>query len=399
MAILCHKHECCGCTSCASVCPQNCISMAADSEGFFYPSVNASKCINCHLCTKVCPVLAPLHGVKAKGVFAAHCVDNSIVKRSSSGGIFSVLAQDVISRHGVVYGAQYDDEMNVIFSHAYTEKDLSKFRGSKYVQARVKDCYQDVKLKLQQGIDVLFTGTPCQIAGLKSFLRKPYDNLFAAEVVCHGVPNEKVWHMHLQAVKATQLSNGEVNTVLFRYKEDNWRNYKICYVTRDGKSYVTPRGEDAFFRGFVKCLYSRPSCEKCPFKNGASGADLTLGDLWGVEKLLPDGGNPIGESLVIVNTNKGMEWLKGCSGKLLMTNIRLADAMTYNEGLRELALPHRNRDSFFQKIDDVDNVDVLIDEMLKPNFSERLKEDKEKIVDLLGRAKRKIYKIRKRISS
>lgn len=399
MSRLCPKHECCGCSACVSVCPRSCISMVADSEGFFYPSVNASECINCHLCTNVCPALAQLTDIKPQGVFASHNIDNNIVKISSSGGVFSVLAKHVISKKGMVYGAEYDEMMNVVFSTADTEEKTNKIRGSKYVQARINDCFKDVRLKLQQDVDVLFTGTPCQVAGLKSFLRKPYENLFTMEVVCHGVPSEKVWQKHLQVIKAKHLDNRNVKNVVFRYKEEDWRSYKICYSTQDGASYLTVRGDDAYFRGFVRCLYTRPSCEMCLYKNGASGADLTVGDLWGVERILKDGGNSLGESLVIANTEKGMKLLRQNAELLSMKAIDLADAKPYNEGLLEHALPHRNRNSFFQMIDATEDIDALIDGMLKPNVSERLKEEKIKIMTLVDRVTCKVYKFYKKISS
>lgn len=386
------RNRCCGCSACASVCPHDCISMVFDAEGFIYPSVDTTKCVNCNLCDKVCPVLASRQDAEPKGTFAAHYVDDTIVKKSSSGGIFTVLAHHVISKQGVVYGAHYDDKMNVVFSCAYTNEDVAKFRGSKYVQARINDCYQDVAQKLKQGVTVLFTGTPCQIAGLKSFLRKPYDNLFTMEVVCHGVPSEKIWHKHLHVITEKHFNGIDINNLIFRYKEDDWRRYKLRYVSCNNNVYVTPRSEDAYFRGFVQCLYSRPSCDNCQFKKGASGADLTVGDLWGAEKILGDGGNRLGESLVIVNTDRGVEWLRQDAGLLSMTEINLADATPYNEGLRETAVPHRNRASFFQKVDEVADVDVLINEMLKPNTTERLKEATEKIRNLLSRIKNKVVK-------
>ena len=384
------RNHCCGCSACASVCPQGCISMVFDAEGFIYPSVDTTKCVNCNLCDKVCPALTSRQDAEPKGTFAAHFVDDSIVKSSSSGGIFTVLAQYVISKRGVVYGAHYDDKMNVVYSCAYTNENVAKFRGSKYVQARINDCYQDVAQKLKQGVIVLFTGTPCQIAGLKTFLRKPYDNLFTMEVVCHGVPSEKVWHKHLQVIKEKYFAGFDISNVIFRYKENDWRSYKLRYVSCNNNVYDTPRGEDAFFLGFVKCLYSRPSCEKCQFKNGVSGADLTVGDLWGVEMILGNRGNLLGESLVIVNTDRGLKWLRQNADLLSMTEINFADAMPYNEGLHEMAVPHRNRASFFQNVDAGVDVDVLINEMLESNTTERLKESKNKIINLLSRIKNKV---------
>lgn len=392
MAFSYHKQDCCGCSACSSVCPQKCISMKPDGEGFYYPSVDVTNCINCNLCEKVCPSRAPLEGVSPLAVLAAHNKNENVVKCSSSGGLFTVLAQSVLSNKGIVYGARYDDALNVVFDSITVVENLPKLRGSKYVQARINGCYQDAKQKLQQGVLVLFTGAPCQIAGLKTFLRKPYDNLITMEVVCHGVPSEKVWQKHLLVIKEKRLNNSDVSKVTFRYKERNWRAYKLSYSCENGIAYTTPRGEDAYFCGFVQSLYSRPSCENCKFKNGASGADITVGDLWGAERILKDSGNPFGESLVIVNTSKGKQLIEENSTVLVSTEIDLADALPYNEGLNEKARPHRNRGKFFEGLNQANDVDALIAEMLRPTMSELLKEKRENIYGLLSKIKHLIVK-------
>ena len=385
---------CCGCSACCSACPQKCISMKSDAEGFYYPSVDVTNCINCNLCKKVCPAVASHNRVSPLTVLAAHSCKDDLVRSSSSGGIFTVLAQSVLSNKGIVYGARYDDALNVVFDSITAVEDLPKLRGSKYVQARINGCYQDAKQKLQQGVLVLFTGTPCQIAGLKTYLRKPYNNLITMEVVCHGVPSEKVWQKHLLVIKEKHLNINDISHVAFRYKESNWRAYKLSYSSENGVAYTTPRGEDAYFCGFVQSLYSRPSCENCKFKNGASGADITVGDLWGAERILEDGGNPLGESLVIVNTSKGKQLIEENAIGLVSTRIELADALPYNEGLNEKARPHRNRGKFFEELNQTNDVDALITEMLRPTMSELLKEKNENVYGWLSKIKHLIVKSR-----
>lgn len=191
------KSRCCGCESCRSVCPKKCISMKADKEGFLYPEVDLSQCVDCKLCEKVCPVLHPALLDRKPKVFAGINNDIKIRLQSSSGGIFTLLAEQILHKGGIVFGACFDEHWNVVHSYTDTIEGLEHFRGSKYVQSYVGDSFVQVKKFLDEGREVLFSGTPCQIAGLKNFLRKPYHNLLTVDVVCHGVPSPKVWQSYL----------------------------------------------------------------------------------------------------------------------------------------------------------------------------------------------------------
>ncbi len=192
--------ECCGCEACRSICPRHCISMKKDNEGFLYPVRKTEDCINCNLCEKVCPVLYPVNNAKEKFVFAAFNINETVRLQSSSGGLFTLIAEKIIERGGVVFGACFDGNWNVVHDYTDTIEGLTKFRGAKYVQSYIGNSFIKVKNFIESGREVLFTGTPCQVAGLKKFLKKPYSNLFTIDLVCHGVPSPWVWKKYLHEV-------------------------------------------------------------------------------------------------------------------------------------------------------------------------------------------------------
>lgn len=205
------KKDCCGCSACVQRCPQQCISLEEDEEGFLYPIINEAACIDCGLCEKVCPVLHSGDAHKPLKVFAAKNNNEKIRVESSSGGVFTVLAELVIDEGGVVFGAKFGEHWDVIHDYTETKEGLAAFRGSKYVQSRIGDCFNKAKSFLVQGRKVLFSGTPCQISGLKRFLGKEYDSLLTVDFICHGVPSPKVWRMYLNETIAREC---EKNTVL-----------------------------------------------------------------------------------------------------------------------------------------------------------------------------------------
>ena len=232
------KYNCCGCAACVQACPKQCISFEEDEQGFRYPAVDTSLCIDCHLCEKVCPVINQDEPRKPIATYAAINPDEDIRLKSSSGGIFSMIAQHVIDDGGVVFGAQFDSNFEV--EHAYTDatEGIAAFRGSKYLQSRIGNTYSEVRTFLQQGRKVLFTGTPCQIAGLRKFLGKQSDNpnLLTADVVCHGAPSPKVWRSYLDntfsANKAgkntanlSQNARADLSAIAFRDKSTGWKKF------------------------------------------------------------------------------------------------------------------------------------------------------------------------------
>ncbi len=297
------KYKCCGCEACIQVCPQQCISMTEDSEGFRYPKVDIQRCIGCILCEKVCPVINQSEPRRPIVVKAAVNPDEDVRMASSSGGVFSLLAENVIRREGVVFGVRFDEDWSVMHDYAETLDGLLAFRGSKYLQSRIGKSYRKAEYFLKQGRCVLFSGTACQIAGLKKFLRRDYENLYTIDVVCHGVPSPKVWKSYLQSKFGGKID--EICSVNFRNKLYGWKDYGLQINCRNGKVVYEPFRESLFMKCFLKDLDLRPSCYDCPAKGGKSGSDITLGDFWGVQRYFPELDDDKGLSAVMINSEKG----------------------------------------------------------------------------------------------
>lgn len=294
------KSECCGCEACGQVCPKRCIDFSADVEGFLYPKVNLELCVNCGLCERVCPVINQANPISPRSVFAAKSKLLPERMASSSGGIFPLLARNIIARGGVVFGAAFDENLNVRHTYAETEAQLNAFSGSKYVQSRIGNSFRLAADFLKRGRFVLFSGTPCQISGLKKFLGKDFENLLAVEVVCHGAPSPKVFRDYIS-------SCSPVKQICFKDKSTGWKKYSVRIETELGSSLQLMR-ENPYMQGFLKDLYLRPSCHSCPARDGKSGADISLGDFWGVWNYYPKFDDDKGVSLVAVNSEKGEKY-------------------------------------------------------------------------------------------
>lgn len=322
MIILKNKKDCCGCEACVQRCPKRCISMHEDEEGFLYPNVNPSLCIDCGLCEKVCPVINQSEIHKPLKVYAAKNPDEQIRLSSSSGGIFTMLAEQVLNDNGVVFGARFNVNWEVEHGYADTLDGIASFRGSKYVQSRIGDSCLQVEAFLKQGRKVLFSGTPCQVAGLKKYLgNKKYDNLLTVDVVCHGVPSPLVWRKYLEEIirpkgaaeKKRFLSLNEmpvITDIVFRDKTLGWKKFgfEIRYKSNQEEVYLyEPLNNNLFMKGFLNNLYLRPSCYACASRSGKSGSDITIADYWGIGKYYPKFDDDRGVGLVLINTLRGAE--------------------------------------------------------------------------------------------
>ena len=301
--------DCCGCEACVQVCPKNCINFSRDAQGFLYPVVNKESCIDCGLCEKVCPVINKINQSKnnPSTLYAVKSYDDAVREQSSSGGFFSLLADYVLSKGGVVYGAAFDDAFNVCHTRVANISDLHKLRGSKYVQSRIGKTFSECKDDLKAGKFVLFTGTPCQISALGHFLRKDHDNLIKVEVVCHGVPSPMIYQQYLKETIIKDVEDRTITKVNFRTKLGSWKLYFFTVEYKDRgeickyKECVT---DSLYMKGFLSDLYIRPSCFECPAKNFTSGADFTIADFWGQEYTFPEFDNDKGVSAVFTNTEK-----------------------------------------------------------------------------------------------
>lgn len=300
-------------------CPKQCISFDEDSHGFRYPLVDRELCVDCGLCEKVCPMLNRNDVVEPKLVCAAINPSEEVRVKSSSGGLFTMLAEKTLYENGVVFGARFNDKWEVV--HDYVDgsvhsKLLESFRGSKYSQSIIGETFKQVRDFLISDRIVLFTGTGCQIAGLKLFLRQEYKNLTTVEIACHGVPSPLVWREYVKKVPGDK----KFSNICFRDKRNGWNCYGLSFIGTDGMELMYERAsENVFMQCFLNDLCLRPSCSNCPAKAGASSADILIGDFWGIDSMHPEIFDDKGCSLVIVYTEKGQDLLKELNLKTLNT--------------------------------------------------------------------------------
>ncbi|MEG1612253.1 MAG: Coenzyme F420 hydrogenase/dehydrogenase, beta subunit C-terminal domain, partial [Alistipes sp.] len=298
------KQDCCGCWACVQRCPKQCITMQEDEEGFLYPHVDLNDCTRCGLCERVCPVLNTGEPRESLAVYAAKNRNEEVRMQSSSGGIFTPLAEAILNQKGVVFGAKFDTDWKVIHGYTETKEGLAAFRGSKYVQSQMGICYQLAEEFLKAGRQVLFSGTPCQIAGLHRYLMRDYDNLLTVDVVCHGVPSPMIWREYLKFILRPQgdgknsvlsLSEPPVLTgISFRDKSTGWK--KFGFLARKSASKADQNtvflhetlDKNLYMEGFLKNLYLRPSCYACAARKGKSGSDITIADYWGIPADMDD---------------------------------------------------------------------------------------------------------------
>lgn len=349
-----HKYDCCGCNACVQRCPKHCISMQEDDEGFIYPVVDKSACINCGLCEKVCPVINQNEAREPLNCYAAINPDEQIRLKSSSGGIFTSLAEYIIDNGGVVFGAMWDDNWDVIHSYTENKHDLVLFRGSKYLQSSIGDTYKQAEQFLKAGRKVLFSGTPCQIAGLKKFLVKEYDNLLTVDIICHGVPSRSVFHSYLKEeikeiifnhngkkVSGDLSEKCKIKSINFRDKQKGWKLFSltICftYTSLEGKevsiNHSSTLHEDPFMTGFLNNYFLRPSCHECPVRKLKSNADITIGDYWGYDGNLAIEDDDKGISAVIVGSPNGENALKETN--MICVTANYSDILRCNSALEK----------------------------------------------------------------
>ncbi len=301
------EKNCCGCTACKNVCPKNAICFVENSEGFLYPQIDSSLCIECGLCKKVCDFQndnRDMHAVPT--VYAAKHTDKQVINHSTSGGAFTAISDVILRENGVVYGVEIDENLHVKHGRAVNAKQRDAFCGSKYVQSDLSDIFEKVTEDLKNGKEVLFTGTPCQCAGLKSYLKTihaPIDNLLLCDLVCHGTPSPLMWREHMASIRKKYKSS--VAAYACRSKVAGWHSHTEVVLLENGKiRYQSPfvqKNKDIFYSH----LALREACYSCPYTNIQRASDITIADFWGIEKTFADFDDNTGVSLLLLNTEKG----------------------------------------------------------------------------------------------
>lgn len=384
------KRDCCGCNSCVQRCPKSCIRMREDDEGFLYPEVDESVCIDCGLCEKVCPVIHQARENRPIVVCAAKNKSEEIRYQSSSGGVFTALANEIIREGGVVFGAGFDENWEVKHDCTETVEGLSAFRGSKYVQSRIGDSFKKAEQFLKIGRTVLFSGTPCQIAGLKRFLRKEYDNLLTVDFICHGVPSPGVWREYLkeETIRLYDRKNRFlshpyqkeevcIEGISFRDKRLGRKKFSftlhVSVADRHGdkKSFLLsePLDKNIFMRGFLADLYLRPSCYACPSKTFKSGSDITIGDFWGVQHVMPMIDDDKGVSVVMLNAIKGETYFRkiGLDSSIVGYEV----VLRYNPSIEKSVSLTGKRKLFYS--DTKATLDERIENLCRLTYKQRLR--------------------------
>ena len=349
------KEDCCGCNACGDVCPKGCITFKEDIEGFWYPVVDETKCVDCGLCNKICPELNITNLKKNDYPQPAHTIaainkKMSVRWDSTSGGAFSALADAMYEEGGYVSGAIYNEDFSVRNFVSNNPDDLKKLRSSKYLQSKAEGIYKEIRDLLRKGEKVLACGTPCQMAALRSFLRKNYDNLIIVDFICRGVNSPKVYRKYLDSLE--RKFGGKVVYVKAKNKELGWRNLTRKVVFDNGKVYYGVHMQDDFRRGYHTNVFCRPSCYSCQYKGFPRMADITIADYWGIERVDPNMDNNIGTSMILLNSNKGVAFFEKVKDKLEWKETKFESILPGNFALRKSIEPAMiNRKDFFEDLD------------------------------------------------
>lgn len=378
-----NKQDCCGCAACVQRCPKHCISMKEDSEGFLYPVVDEGMCIDCGLCEKVCPIINRPEKLPVKEVLAVKNRNEAERMASSSGGVFIALAKKTIEKGGVVFGAVFDENWEVMHTYAETLDEVKPMMGSKYLQSRIGNSFRDAEKFLKEDREVLFIGSPCQVTALHNYLRKDYPNLLSIDFLCHGVPSPGVWRkyldeeFHLSARRAAAGKNTVLSSSLksvpvitgieFRDKTLNgWKKYS--FVVRGKSASKADKNSvllsdihynSPYMKGFLADVYLRPSCYQCKCKNGVSHSDLTIADYWGINRLMPDFDDDKGVGLVLLTTEKGKAVFDTLNMEVRVSSLEYAKR--FNGGFKEEVKVHPKRSRFFKGLIQNQNLSKLIE--------------------------------------
>lgn len=404
MVRLADDENCTGCMACYNICPKNAIIIKKNKEGFNFPAIQADVCIECNKCANICPIenFSLKTFSYARDVYGVWSKEKSILRSSSSGGFFSILSKWILMNGGCVVGAAFDSHFNVDHVCVNTEAELVSLRGSKYIQSNINYIYREVEQLLKIKKSVLFTGTPCQIAGLYAYLGKEYENLLTMDLVCHGVPTPQIF----QEYKKWLEKNNQAPMVsyTFRDKKWSWMKFNTKAKFANGKIYYGTWEEDIYMRGFLREYFLRSSCHNCRFSNTNRVGDITIADFWGYEREEKEKKNrDAGISLIIVNTVNGMSHFDKIKRQLYYYPKRIEDAVRGNKALSSCFLSSPLRKQFWQDYAE-EGFEKLIDTYLYPEKVEKYykrlyylgkRNPIFKMINFLGRIKRRVYSITK----
>lgn len=340
--MICEIEKCSGCFACYNICKKNSISMKTDEIGHIYPIINKDTCNKCGMCKKICPSNNDIKMKLPDRAYASWSNDEHERKTSTSGGIASCISQYIINNGGVVYGAAYNRQLGVNHIRVDESDKLKDLKGTKYVHSWINSSFKKIKGDLNQGKKVLFIGTPCQVSGLNSYLSREYENLITIDIVCHGVPPQKLFKEHIDSI----VENRQYCRVSFRDKD----GYIMKIIKNENLIYRCEMMKDNYYRGFIRSLYNRYSCNNCKYYGNKRVSDLTIGDFWGLGKLQPFNYDiKDGVSLILINTTKGNSIIEQCKTNLFIEERSLNEAFLNNEPLNNIMTVHKKYEYFRKK--------------------------------------------------
>lgn len=364
----CVADDCTGCSACFAICHSGAVAMCADDRGFLHPVVDAQKCIRCGACLKVCPVRKRGSPAVPLVALAARAKDVELRAKSSSGGVFGVIARHVLRCGGVVFGAAWKDGLSVAHVGIDSEGDLPRLLTTKYVQSDVRNTFVDCRHALESNRLVLYSGTPCQIAGLKNFLGKPYANLRLLQIVCHAVPSPWVWNLYVNhCERKYQVTLLQAS---FRDKCTGWKDFSHTW---NGGAFRESGVANSYAAAFFKHLSIRPSCTRCPARRLSSGADLTIGDCWGVESLAPEFDDDKGASIVVATSAAGEEMIESVKDEMDVVPVAYEWMAEHNPQISEDIDPNSKAEAFFKKLRAGEDFDEVVRNLTKPSMYRRFR--------------------------
>ncbi len=340
---------CTGCGACYNICPVDAIAMQGDEYGFYKPIIDNAKCTNCGLCKKTCP----LDNYKSKNdkPIAFALINNDELQRlkSASGGAFPAFAKHILNQNGVVYGVVWDENIVAIHSKAENIEQLEKMFSSKYVQANTLDTFKQAKKDLEDGKKVLFSGTPCQIAGLKSYLRKDYENLITIDLICHGATSALILEKYKQEFLKNK-PNEQISNINFRFKKLGWGQKFFSKIETEKKQYIINSLNDNYMKTFLCNIALNNSCLDCQFNKIPRIADITIGDFWGVDDYDSSLNDKKGTSFILINNIKGQKLLNEIAKSCKLQEVPLEVATKRNPNIYSSSKPHKNREEFLEYV-------------------------------------------------
>lgn len=369
------KENCCGCTACKNICPVSAITMVEEEEGFLYPNIDKEKCVNCGVCEKVCPIINKKTKKETEqSAFVINNKDDKVRSESTSGGAFTPIAEYVIKNNGVVFGAVCGENLEVYHTYAEKIKDIKRFRGSKYVQSNLKNTFTEAKSFLDNNRMVCFSGTPCQIQGLKSFLRKDYDNLITVDFVCRAVPSPLVLKKYL-TYQEKKNKNEKIDSVIFRDKSKYGYNYSSMTVKGENFTYREGIETDPYLRAFFNNYSGRPSCYQCKFRDNKRVSDFTLWDCFTISEFDKELADNKGTTRVIIQTKKGQEVFEAVKSNYNYKEVKVEDAVKNVREMVTSPTPNPNRNQFFIDLNNMSEEDFF-----RKYFPNNLKVKGEKLI-------------------